>query len=188
MDNPLFGKNGAAYVYGPQKGADEQMVKDLDAGLISFASATSEHFSSEFWNFKGAGAAGGLGYGFVSYLNAKLKPGIDIIMEEIGIEEDIKNADLIITGEGRLDFQSSMGKTPTGVAKIAKKYGKPVIALAGSVTPCAGGCNESGIDAFFSVLNEPVSLEEAMEKQTATRNLKMTAQQALRLYLLGRKG
>ena len=109
-------------------------------------------------------------------------------MEEIGIEEDIKNADLIITGEGRLDFQSSMGKTPTGVAKIAKKYGKPVIALAGSVTPCAGGCNESGIDAFFSVLNEPVSLEEAMEKQTATRNLKMTAQQALRLYLLGRKG
>ena len=188
VDNPLFGKNGAAYVYGPQKGADEQMVKDLDAGLISFASATSEHFSSDFWNFKGAGAAGGLGYGFVSYLNAKLKPGIDIIMEEIRLEEDVKNTDLIITGEGRLDFQSSMGKTPTGVAKIAKKYGKPIIALAGSVAPCAGGCNENGIDAFFSVLNEPVSLEEAMDKQTAMRNLKMTAQQALRLYLLGRKG
>ena len=100
----------------------------------------------------------------------------------------MKNADLIITGEGRLDFQSSMGKTPTGVAKIAKKYGKPIIALAGSVAPCAGGCNENGIDAFFSVLNEPVSLEEAMDKQTAMRNLKMTAEQALRLYLLGRKG
>ncbi|WP_346745806.1 glycerate kinase [uncultured Campylobacter sp.] len=188
VNNPLCGERGASAIFGPQKGADEQMVKDLDAGLISFASATSEHFSSEFWNFKGAGAAGGLGYGFVSYLNAKLKPGIDIIMEEIRLEEDVKNADLIITGEGRLDFQSSMGKTPTGVAKIAKKYGKPIIALAGSVSPCAGGCNENGIDAFFSVLNEPVSLEEAMDKQTATRNLKMTAQQALRLYLLGRKG
>lgn len=184
VDNPLFGKNGAAYVYGPQKGADEQMVKELDAGLISFASATSEHFSSEFWNFKGAGAAGGLGFGFVSYLNAKLKPGIDIITEEIRLEDEIKKADLIITGEGKLDFQSSMGKTPTGVAKIAKKYNKPVIALAGCITRCAKNCNESGIDAFFSILNEPMSFEEAMDKKTAIENIKRVSEQVIRLYRL----
>ena len=188
VDNPLFGENGAAYIYAPQKGADAAMVKQLDAGLINFASVVSKHLGRELWNSPGAGAAGGLGFGFVSFLNAALKPGIDIITEEIGLDRDMKDAELVITGEGRLDFQSSMGKTPTGVAKIAKKYGKPVIALAGSVSPCAGGCNENGIDAFFSVLNEPVSLEEAMDKQTATRNLKMTAEQALRLYLLGRKG
>jgi len=184
VDNPLFGKNGAAYVYGPQKGADEMMVKELDAGLISFASAVSEHFSSEFWNFKGAGAAGGLGFGFVSFLNAKLKPGIEIITSEIKLEEEAKKADLVITGEGRLDAQSSMGKTPTGVAKIAKKYGKPVIALAGSVKECAGGCNENGIDAFFSILNEPISLEEAMRKDIASKNLRSVAAQAVKLFKL----
>ncbi|MGB2551567.1 glycerate kinase [Campylobacter sp. MOP51] len=184
VDNPLFGKNGAAYVYGPQKGADEKMVKELDAGLISFASATSEHFSSEFWNFKGAGAAGGLGFGFVSYLNAKLKPGIDIITEEIRLEDEVRKADLVITGEGRLDFQSSMGKTPTGVAKMAKKYNKPVVALAGCVMDCASNCNESGIDAFFSILNEPLSLEEAMDKETATKNITRVSEQVMRLYRL----
>ena len=187
VDNPLFGKNGAAYVYGPQKGADETMVKELDMGLISFASATSEHFSSEFWNFKGAGAAGGLGFGFVSYLNAKLKPGIDIITEEIRLEDEIKKADLVITGEGRLDFQSSMGKTPTGVAKIAKKYNKPVIAIAGCVKEDASNCNESGIDAFFSILNEPISLEEAMDKQIAADNIRRVSEQAVRLFRLNLK-
>jgi len=184
VDNPLFGKNGAAYVYGPQKGADEEMVRQLDTGLISFASATSEHFASEFWNFKGAGAAGGLGFGFVSFLNAKLKPGIEIIINEIKLEDEISKADLIITGEGRLDAQSSMGKTPTGVAKIAKKYNKPVIALAGSVKECASGCNNNGIDAFFSVLNEPISLEEAMKKEVAIKNLSQVAAQAVRLFKL----
>jgi glycerate kinase len=184
VDNPLFGKNGAAYVYGPQKGANEEMVRQLDTGLISFASATSEHFTSEFWNFKGAGAAGGLGFGFVSFLNAKLKPGIEIIINEIKLEDEISKADLIITGEGRLDAQSSMGKTPTGVAKIAKKYNKPVIALAGSVKECASGCNNNGIDAFFSVLNEPISLEEAMKKEVAIKNLSQVAAQAVRLFKL----
>ncbi|PSM53253.1 glycerate kinase [Campylobacter blaseri] len=184
VDNPLFGKNGAAYVYGPQKGADEKMVKELDNGLISFAKVTSNHFLNEFCNLSGAGAAGGLGFGFVSYLNAKLKPGIDIIIEEIGLEDEIKRADLVITGEGKLDFQSSMGKTPTGVAKIAKKYNRPVIALGGCVCKSAKNCNESGIDAFFSILNEPISIEEAMDKKTAIENIKRVSEQVIRLYRL----
>lgn len=186
VDNPLFGENGAAYIYAPQKGADAAMVKQLDAGLINFASVVSKHLRRELWNSPGAGAAGGLGFGFVSFLNATLKPGIDIITEEIGLERDMKDAELVITGEGRLDFQSSMGKTPCGVAKIAASYGVPVIALAGGISPCAGGCNERGIGAFFCILNEPMSLERAMEKETATQNLARVAEQAVRLFMLGR--
>ncbi|WP_169975444.1 glycerate kinase [Campylobacter sp. RM16191] len=184
VDNPLFGKNGAAYIYGPQKGADERMVKELDAGLISFASATSEHFSSEFWNFKGAGAAGGLGFGFVSYLNAKLKSGIEIITEEIRLEDEIKKADLVITGEGRMDYQSAMGKTPIGVAKIAKKHNKPVVSIAGCVKEDARICNENGIDAFFSILNEPMTLNEAMDENTTRENIRRVCEQVIRLYKL----
>ena len=186
VDNPLFGENGAAYIYAPQKGADAAMVKQLDAGLINFASVVSKHLGRELWNSPGAGAAGGLGFGFVSFLNATLKPGIDIITEEIGLDRDMQGAELVITGEGRLDFQSSMGKTPCGVAKIAASYGVPVIALAGGISPCAGGCNERGIGAFFCILNEPMSLERAMEKETATQNLARVAEQAVRLFMLGR--
>ena len=186
VDNPLFGENGAAYIYAPQKGADAAMVKQLDAGLINFASIVSKHLGRELWNSPGAGAAGGLGFGFVSFLNATLKPGIDIITEEIGLDRDMKDAELVITGEGRLDFQSSMGKTPCGVAKIAASYGVPVIALAGGISPCAGGCNERGIGAFFCILNEPMSLERAMEPAVATQNLARVAEQVVRLFLLGR--
>ena len=186
VDNPLFGENGAAYIYAPQKGADAAMVKQLDAGLINFASVVSKHLGRELWNSPGAGAAGGLGFGFVSFLNATLKPGIDIITEEIGLDRDMQGVELVITGEGRLDFQSSMGKTPCGIAKIAASYGVPVIALAGGISPCAGGCNERGIGAFFCILNEPISLERAMEKETATQNLARVAEQAVRLFMLGR--
>ena len=184
VDNPLFGKNGAAYVYAPQKGADGRMVKELDDGLKSFANAVKTHFDTEHHKLKGAGAAGGLGFGFVSFLNAKLRPGIDIITDEIGLEDEIKKADLVITGEGKMDFQSSMGKTPTGVAKLAKKHKKPVIALSGCVCEGAQECNKSGIDAFFCILNEPISLEEAMRKDIAIKNLKMAANQAVRLFLI----
>ena len=186
VDNPLFGENGAAYIYAPQKGADAAMVKQLNAGLINFASVVSKHLGCELWNSPGAGAAGGLGFGFVSFLNATLKPGIDIITEEIGLDRDMKGVEFVITGEGRLDFQSSMGKTPCGVAKIAASYGVPVIALAGGISPCAGGCNERGIGAFFCILNEPMSLERAMEPAVATQNLARVAEQAVRLFMLGR--
>ena len=187
VDNPLYGQKGAAYVYAPQKGANGRMVKQLDDGLKHFAGLVKEKNGTKFHTQKGAGAAGGLGFAFVAFLGAKLRPGIEIITQTIALEDEIKKADLIITGEGRMDFQSSMGKTPTGVAKLAKRHHKPVIALAGSVQRCAKDCHKHGIDAYFCILNEPMSLEEAMRKDNAIRNLKMTAEQVVRLYMLNRK-
>ena len=187
VDNPLYGTNGAAHVYAPQKGANGRMVKELDDGLKHFASLVKEKNGTKFHTQKGAGAAGGLGFAFVAFLGAKLRPGIEIITQTIALEDEIKKADLVITGEGRMDFQSSMGKTPTGVAKLAKKHNKPVVALAGCVQKCAKDCHKNGIDAYFCILNEPVSLEEAMRKDIAIRNLKMTAEQVVRLYMLNRK-
>lgn len=187
VDNPLYGMNGSAHVYAPQKGANGRMVKELDDGLKHFATLVKEKTNSKFHTQKGAGAAGGLGFAFVAFLGAKLRPGIEIITQTIAFEDEIKKADLVITGEGRMDFQSSMGKTPTGVAKLAKKYHKPVIAFAGSVQKCAKDCHKNGIDAYFCILNEPVSLEEAMRKDVAIRNLKMTAEQVIRLYMLNYK-
>ena len=187
VDNPLYGQKGAAYVYAPQKGANGRMVKQLDDGLKHFASLVKEKNGTKFHTQKGAGAAGGLGFAFVAFLGAKLKPGIEIITQTIALEDEIKKADLVITGEGRMDFQSTMGKTPTGVAKLAKRHHKPVIALAGSVQRCAKDCHKHGIDAYFCILNEPMSLEEAMRKDNAIRNLKMTAEQVVRLYMLNHK-
>ena len=187
VDNPLYGTNGAAHVYAPQKGANGRMVKELDDGLKHFASLVKEKNGTKFHTQKGAGAAGGLGFAFVAFLGAKLRPGIEIITQTIALKDEIKKADLVITGEGRMDFQSSMGKTPTGVAKIAKRHHKPVIALAGSVQKCAKDCHKNGIDAYFCILNEPVSLEEAMRKDIAIRNLKMTAEQVVRLYKLAKE-
>jgi len=187
VDNPLYGQKGAAYVYAPQKGANGRMVKQLDDGLKHFAGLVKEKNGTKFHTQKGAGAAGGLGFAFVAFLGAKLKPGIEIITQTIALEDEIKKADLVITGEGRMDFQSTMGKTPTGVAKLAKRHHKPVIALAGSVQRCAKDCHKHGIDAYFCILNEPMSLEEAMRKDNAIRNLKMTAEQVIRLYMLNHK-
>ena len=187
VDNPLYGQKGAAYVYAPQKGANGRMVKQLDDGLKHFAGLVKEKNGTKFHTQKGAGAAGGLGFAFVAFLGAKLRPGIEIITQTIALEDEIKKADLVITGEGRMDFQSSMGKTPTGVAKLAKRHHKPVIALAGSVQRCAKDCHKHGIDAYFCILNEPMSLEEAMRKDNAIRNLKMTAEQVIRLYMLNHK-
>jgi len=187
VDNPLYGTNGAAHVYAPQKGANGRMVKELDDGLKHFAALVKEKNGTKFHTQKGAGAAGGLGFAFVAFLGAKLRPGIEIITQTIALEDEIKKADLVITGEGRMDFQSSMGKTPTGVAKLAKKHNKPVVALAGCVQKCAKDCHKNGIDAYFCILNEPVSLEEAMRKDIAIRNLKMTAEQVVRLYMLNHK-
>ena len=187
VDNPLYGQKGAAYVYAPQKGANGRMVKQLDDGLRHFAGLVKEKNGTKFHTQKGAGAAGGLGFAFVAFLGAKLRPGIEIITQTIALEDEIKKADLVITGEGRMDFQSTMGKTPTGVAKLAKRHHKPVIALAGSVQRCAKDCHKHGIDAYFCILNEPMSLEEAMRKDNAIRNLKMTAEQVIRLYMLNHK-
>lgn len=177
VDNPLYGKNGASYIYGPQKGATEEIVKILDDGLINLSKVVNNTYE----NTPGAGAAGGLGYGFMTFLGGKLESGIDIILKEINLEEDIKDADVVVTGEGRLDAQTIMGKAPIGVAKLAKKYSKKVIALGGSLTNDAYKVNEHGIDAVFSIVNEPMTLEKAMESEVAKFNLKMTAKQIFNL-------
>ena len=181
VKNPLCGDNGCSAIYGPQKGATPEMIRDMDAWLGRFAELTKEVLPEADANIPGTGAAGGLGFAFLSYLNATLQSGIDLVIKETGLEEYIKNADIVVTGEGRLDGQSYMGKAPIGVAKLAKKYEKPVVAFSGCVTDDAVICNEHGIDAFFPILRTPCTLQEAMECEQAYKNLKDTAQQVFRL-------
>lgn len=181
VNNPLFGLNGAAHIYGPQKGATPEIVEELDKGLINFAEVVKKDLGKDIANIPGVGAAGGLGFGFLAFLNAKLESGIKIILEEIKLEEVIKGADFVITGEGRLDNQTAMGKAPIGVAKLAKKHGAKVIAIAGCTTEDAVKCNEEGIDAYFSIVNRAMSLEEAMDKENATNNMIETTTQIFNL-------
>lgn len=181
VTNPLCGENGATYVYGPQKGVTEGMRAELDAAMEHYAFVTKEYLGVDNAKAAGAGAAGGLGYAFLSYLQGELQPGIELVMEAVDMEQAIQQADLVFTGEGRLDRQSAMGKAPVGVATLAKKYGVNVIALAGSVTDDAAICNERGIDAFFPILRNVVTLDEAMQPETARKNLCCTAEQVMRL-------
>lgn len=181
VTNPLCGENGASAVYGPQKGASEDTIKDMDQWLKSFAALSRRYFPDSDADFPGSGAAGGLGFAFRTFTNAVLESGIRIILEETRLRDYVKDADLIVTGEGRLDGQTIMGKAPIGVARIAKEFGKPVIAFSGSVTPDAIACNEAGIDAFFPILRTIVTLEEAMDQETARKNLSDTASQVFRL-------
>lgn len=181
VTNPLYGPLGASHVFGPQKGASPEIVESLDSGLEHFSQVVNRILGKDTARVPGTGAAGGLGYAFLTFLNATLESGIEIILREIGLEEDIKDADFIITGEGQLDFQTSMGKAPVGVAKLAKKYGKKVLAFAGSTTKNASKCNEEGIDAYFSILQLPMTVKEAMAYDTAKSNLFCTAAQVFRL-------
>ncbi len=181
VKNILCGESGCSAVYGPQKGADEKMIKDMDGWLKNYAALTKTVNPKADENYPGTGAAGGLGFAFLSYLNSELKSGIDIVIEATRLEEYVKDADIVVTGEGRLDGQSYMGKAPIGVAKLAKKYGKRVIAFSGCVTEDAVTCNDHGIDAFFPILREPCTLQDAMDTDNAYRNLKNTAEQVFRL-------
>lgn len=181
VTNPLCGEKGCSAIYGPQKGATPKMVEDMDKWMSKYADLTKSINPDADQNTPGAGAAGGMGFAFLSYLNGKLQPGIELITEETNLEEHIKYADVVITGEGRLDGQSVMGKVPVGVAKLAKKYRKPVIAFAGCVTEDAKNLNNYGIDAFFPILKGVCSLDEAMNTQNACANLSDTAEQVFRI-------
>lgn len=181
VTNPLCGPNGATYVYGPQKGATAEMLEPLDRSMCHYAAITGQHTHTSYQTAKGAGAAGGIGFAFLSYLHAQLVPGIDLILDAIDLETEIKDAHIVITGEGRLDHQTAMGKAPVGVAKLAKKYGAKVIAFAGSVTPDATDCNDAGIDAFFPIVRGITTLEEAMKPEIAANNLKAAVEQVFRL-------
>ena len=186
VTNPLCGEQGCSTIFGPQKGATPEMIKDMDKWLRQYAALAKKVFPEADEMYPGTGAAGGLGFAFRTFTNAVLESGIQIVLEETKLEDQIQNVDLVITGEGRLDGQTAMGKAPIGVAKLGKKYGKTVVAFAGSVTREASACNQQGIDAFFSILPGVCTLEEAMEKETAKRNMADTAEQAMHLFLAGR--
>lgn len=181
VNNPLCGENGSTYVYGPQKGVTEDMKKTLDEAMAHFARVTSETLENDYLNTPGAGAAGGLGYAFLAYTGAALTPGIELILDAVGLEEELSSADVVVTGEGRLDFQTAMGKAPVGVARLAKKYNAKVIAFAGSVTKEATACNNEGIDAFFPILRSVCTLAEAMDPVAARNNMTATVEQVFRL-------
>ncbi|MFU2421799.1 MAG: glycerate kinase [Bacteroides sp.] len=179
--NPLCGEQGCSAVFGPQKGATPFMVEKMDKWLIHYAALTKEKYPQSNRNKPGTGAAGGLGFAFLSYTNAVLESGVKIVLEETKLERYIKNADIVITGEGRLDGQTVMGKAPIGVAGMAKKYGKRVLAFSGCVTEDAVLCNQHGIDAFFPILRSVTTLEEAMSPEKARENLAATVEQVFRL-------
>lgn len=181
VNNPLCGENGSTYVYGPQKGVTKDMKKTLDEAMAHFARVTSETLENDYMNTPGAGAAGGLGYAFLAYTGAALTPGIELILDAVGLEEELSGADVVVTGEGRLDFQTAMGKAPVGVARLAKKYNAKVIAFAGSVTKEATACNKEGIDAFFPILRSVCTLAEAMDPVAARNNMTATVEQVFRL-------
>lgn len=181
VNNPLCGKNGATYIYGPQKGVTDDLKADLDAGMANFAKITAAVLGHDNSKTEGAGAAGGLGFAFLSYIGAELTPGIELILNAVGLEDELKDADIAVTGEGRLDHQTAMGKAPVGVARLAKKHGAKVIAFAGAVTEGATACNKAGIDAFFPIVRGAATLEEAMEKENAYKNMAAAVEQVFRL-------
>lgn len=181
VTNILYGESGCSAVFGPQKGATPAMVAQMDSWLKHYAELAMESHPTANPMQPGSGAAGGLGFAFLTFTNATLESGIQIVLEETRLEEAIRDADLIITGEGRLDGQTAMGKAPIGVARLAKKYDKTVIAVAGAVTRDAKACNAQGIDAFFLILRRVMTLEEAMQPETAKQNLSHTVEQIFRL-------
>ena len=186
VDNPLYGENGAAAIYGPQKGADKETINILDEYAINFSKIVTEKYKTNYENISGVGAAGGLGYAFMSFLNGELSPGIDIIIDFLKLDEKMKDMDLAITGEGEINYQTMMGKAPSGVAKVAKKYNIPVIGIAGALGKDVELINDKGIDAFFSITPKPISLEKAMDREFAKENLKRTISQIMRVYKLNK--
>lgn len=182
VKNPLCGTSGAVYVFGPQKGVKEDERQQMDDMMKNYAQAAAGYTGKDMAELQGAGAAGGLGFAFASFFaNAELKPGIDIVLNAIELEKELADADVVITGEGRLDSQTAMGKVPIGVAKLAKNYGCKVIAFAGGVTDDAGKNNAEGIDAFFPIVRGVCTLDEAMNPDRAKMNMTMAVEQVFRL-------
>ncbi len=187
VKNPLCGENGCSKVYGPQKGLVSDMIPVMDGWLDDYARLTKKVIPHADASYPGTGAAGGMGFAFMAYLGGKLTSGVELVIAETGLEEYVKKSDIVITGEGRLDGQTAMGKAPIGVARLAKKYGKPVIAFSGAVTDDARECNNHGIDAFFPILRAPCTLQQAMDKQNAHKNMADTAEQVFLLLLFRKK-
>lgn len=181
VTNPLCGECGCSAIFAPQKGATAEQIEVMDLWLSRYATLARTVCSKADPNLPGAGAAGGMGFAFSAFLGATLQRGIELVLDRIGLEEALRDADLVLTGEGRLDAQTAMGKAPSGVAALAKRYRKRVIALAGCVTKEAKACHDCGIDAFFPIVRGACSLEEAMEPLVAYGNMADTAEQIMRL-------
>lgn len=184
VTNPLCGENGASAVFGPQKGATPAMVAELDAALANFADAAGKCDDARY---PGAGAAGGLGFAFKAFLGGELKRGIEIVLDVTRFAEYAAAADVVVTGEGRLDAQTAMGKAPVGVAAVAKRFGKKVVAFAGALGEGAEAVNAHGIDAFFPILRSITTLEAALDKATAAANLSATVEQVFRVLKMQEK-
>ncbi|HCD1278757.1 TPA: glycerate kinase [Citrobacter amalonaticus] len=185
VNNPLCGPTGASAIFGPQKGATEAMVAALDGALAVYGKRLQEFTGRDVMNAPGAGAAGGMGAALLGLLGADLKPGVEIVINALQLERLVADASLVITGEGRLDSQSICGKTPIGVARCAKRYQKPVIALAGGLTLDHQIVHEHGLDAVFSVLTRIATLPEALED--AEYNLRISARNIASVWKLSQQ-
>jgi glycerate kinase len=183
VTNPLTGPTGASHVYGPQKGAGPEMVKMLDKNLQHLSDLISRQLGKEVGEMPGAGAAGGLGAGLIAFLGAELAKGVSIVAERAGLDAAAAAADLVITGEGGIDFQTQFGKTPYGVAQVAKQHGKPVIAVAGTIGDGAEVLYEKGFDAVLSIVDRPLSLAEAIRETPSL--LEATGERIGRLLAIG---
>lgn len=183
VENPLTGPRGASAVFGPQKGATPEMVQVLDANLARLARIVERDLGVAVDQVPGAGAAGGMGAAMLAFFGATLKPGIEIVTAAVDLDTHVRDADLVITGEGRIDFQTVHGKTPIGVARVARRHGKPVIGIAGSLGANVGVVHEHGIDAVFSVLSRPCTLDEALGDAAA--NVALTARNVAAVLRMG---
>jgi glycerate kinase len=185
VDNPLCGPNGASCVYGPQKGATDKMVAQLDKALAHYADVIERDLGIDIRDIPGAGAAGGLGAGLMVFLKARLEPGVEVIIQATGLITHLKGAELVFTGEGRIDSQTACGKTPVGVARRAKELGLPVIAITGEIGDGYQAVFREGIDSVFSIAPGPISLSQSLsmaEELTAD-----TAERAVRLFISGQR-
>ena len=185
VTNPLTGPQGASAVFGPQKGATAAMIERLDRGLQHFAQIIDRDLDIDVLNLEGGGAAGGMGAALYAFCGANLRPGIEIVTDALGLADLVADADLVITGEGRIDSQTIHGKVPVGVAKVAKRFNVPVIGIAGSLTADVGVVHQHGLDAVFSVLYSVCTLDEALA--TAAANVRMTARNVAAVLEMGGK-
>ncbi len=185
VDNPLCGQRGAAAVYGPQKGAKPDDVKYLDGGLANLAACVKRDLGKDLAEMSGSGAAGGLGFGLAAFAGAKLRPGVDVVLDMVGIDKELEDADLAITAEGRIDFQTAFGKGPAGVGGRAKKKGVPCLAIAGGVQGDISNLHGIGIDACFSLCSGPMTLDDAMKN--GFELLSRATEQAYRAFLAGKR-
>lgn len=187
VNNPLYGSNGASYIYGPQKGIMPEQLADFDYGIMQFSQVAASHFGFDKSCLSGSGAAGGLGYAFLQFLNARLVSGVEHILSALNVAEEIADADLVLTGEGRSDAQTAQGKVAIGVAKIAKQSSTPVLLISGALSAEAYQLHQFGIDFMSSIQDYPAEIEYVMQPEIAEKLLLQRVEEIMRLLLIGQK-